>query len=302
MIVTSRVRQAGLLSTQSQDRFKRQLRLITTLPVPPGCAYEISSGGRQHPVPIVNAGRVNLARFDPDLRSSRWRRDLRDMRLLVLGGTRFVGRAIVRAALGRGWEVTAFNRGVSGTDVPGTTVVRGDRTRVDDLARLAAAGPWDSVIDTSGYVPLETLKVCERLEPVTDRYVFISTVSVYRQWPVAPLSEVSEALYCPPDAGSGYGEDVEDGPTKYGYQKAGCERAVTETFGPTRSAILRPSVVLGPGEYVGRLPWWLRRVAADARVLAPGSPAGSFSRLTFVISPRSRSGQRANVAHTGITT
>jgi len=198
------------------------------------------------------------------------------MRLLVLGGTRFVGWAITAAAVGNGWEVTTFNRGVSGADIPEVRALRGDRTRADDVALLADAGPWDAVVDTSGYVPRETLAVCERLEPVAGRYVFMSTVSVYRGWPVEPLSERSEVLYCPPDAGPEYGEDVEDGPTRYGYQKSGCELAVTQTFGADRSAVLRPGVVLGPREYVGRLPWWLRRVASGGRVLAPGSPDRSI--------------------------
>jgi nucleoside-diphosphate-sugar epimerase len=193
------------------------------------------------------------------------------MRLLVLGGTRFIGWAIAAAAVGREWEVTTFNRGMSGADVGGVRALRGDRTRVDDVARLAVAGPWDAVVDTSGYVPREVLAVCELLEPVTGRYVFLSTVSVYRGWPVEPLSEGSEVLYCPPDAGPEYGEDVEDGPTRYGYQKSGAELAVTQTFGAARSTILRPGVVLGPREYVGRLPWWLRRIAMGGRVLAPGS-------------------------------
>jgi 2'-hydroxyisoflavone reductase len=198
------------------------------------------------------------------------------MRLLVLGGTRFVGWAIVSAAVQRGWDVTTFNRGVSGADAPGVRALRGDRTRMDDVARLADTGPWDAVVDTSGFVPRETLAVCERLEPVAARYVFMSTVSVYRGWPVEPLSEASEVLYCPPDAGPEFGEDVEDGPTRYGYQKSGCELAVTRTFGAARSTILRPGVVLGPREYVGRLPWWLRRVAVGGRVLAPGSPGRSI--------------------------
>jgi 2'-hydroxyisoflavone reductase len=198
------------------------------------------------------------------------------MRLLVLGGTRFVGWAVVTAAVERGWEVTTFNRGLSGADAAGIRALRGDRTRMEDLARLVDAGPWDAVVDTSGYVPHETLAVCERLEPVAGHYVFMSTVSVYRGWPVEPLSEGSEVLYCPADAGPEYGEDVEDGPTRYGYQKSGCELAVTQTFGAARSAILRPSVVLGPREYVGRLPWWLRRVALGGRVLAPGSPDRSI--------------------------
>jgi nucleoside-diphosphate-sugar epimerase len=148
--------------------------------------------------------------------------------------------------------------------------------RPDDIARLVEAGPWDAVVDTSGYVPREVLAACERLEPVTGRYIFMSTVSVYRGWPVEPLSEESEVLYCPPDAGPEYGEDVEDGPTRYGYQKSGCELAVAQTFGAGRFTSLRPGVVLGPREYVGRLPWWLRRVAAGGQVLAPGSPDRSI--------------------------
>ena len=198
------------------------------------------------------------------------------MRLLILGGTRFVGRAAVAAGLSRGWEVATFNRGRSGPDAAGVRVLRGDRTHPADLARLAAAGPWDAVIDTSGYVPREVLGAAEHLEPAARNYVFVSTVSVYRGWPAEPLTETSPILYCPPDAGPEYGEDTEDGPTRYGYQKSGCELAVSSTFGQGRSVILRPGVVLGPGEYVGRLPWWLNRVAIGGRVLAPGSPERSI--------------------------
>ena len=168
------------------------------------------------------------------------------MRLLILGGTRFVGHAAAAAALREGWEVTTFNRGLSGADLAGVNPIRGDRTLAADLARLAAAGPWDAVVDTSGYVPREVLAACECLEPVAAWYVFMSTVSVYRGWPVEPLSEASEVLYCPAGAGPNYGEDVEDGPTRYGYQKSGCELAVTSTFGLGRSVLLRPGVVLGP--------------------------------------------------------
>jgi 2'-hydroxyisoflavone reductase len=199
------------------------------------------------------------------------------VRLLVLGGTRFVGHAVVTAALRRGWEVTTFNRGLSGDDVVGVSAVRGDRTRAGDIAGLAEAGLWwDAVVDTSGFVPRDVLAGCQRLEPVSGRYVFVSTVSVYRGWPVEPLSEASEVLYCPPDAGPDYGEDTEDGPTRYGYQKSGCELAATTTFGPGRSTILRPGVVLGPRETVGRLPWWLGRVSTGGRVLAPGMPDRSI--------------------------
>src|SRR6267154_2600454 len=97
------------------------------------------------------------------------KRGVPGMRVLVLGGTRFVGWAVVTGAVGRGWEVTTFNRGLSGADAAGARALRGDRTRADDVARLVDAGPLDAVVDTSGYVPREVLAVCECLEPVTGR-------------------------------------------------------------------------------------------------------------------------------------
>ncbi|MCX4470958.1 NAD-dependent epimerase/dehydratase family protein [Micromonospora sp. NBC_01655] len=194
------------------------------------------------------------------------------MRLLVLGGSWFVGRAVVAAALRAGWEVTTFNRGQSGPGLAGVRAIHGDRTRAGDVADLAAAGPWDAVVDTSGYVPANVLEVAAALSAAADRYVFVSTVSVYRDWPARPLSERSEVLDCPQDAGPSYGTDTEDGATRYGYLKSGCEAAVSAVFGEDRTTLLRPGVILGPREYVGRLPWWLRRVAAGGEVLAPGSP------------------------------
>lgn len=195
------------------------------------------------------------------------------MRLLVLGGTRFVGRAMVSAAIKAGWEVTTFNRGQSGPPIDGARAIHGDRTNPAGLAWLADAGPWDAVVDTSGYVPRNVLMVAEILKDCAARYLFMSTVSVYAGWPVDALSEASTVLECPPDADRDFGEDVEDGPTRYGYQKSGCETAVRAVFGGSDSIVLRPGVVLGPYEYVGRLPWWLRRVAAGGRVVAPGSPS-----------------------------
>jgi nucleoside-diphosphate-sugar epimerase len=168
--------------------------------------------------------------------------------------------------------VITFRRGRTGTDVDGVATIRGDRSNPDDLKRLAESGPFDAVIDTSSYVPRETLALTRVLEPVTSRYVLISTVSVYQGWPVEPLTEQSPVLDCPADAGPDYGYDADPGPSTYGFGKAGCERAVLETFGVNRSVILRPGVILGPLEYVGRLDWWLRRMQRGGRILAPGKP------------------------------
>lgn len=197
-------------------------------------------------------------------------------RVLILGGSWFLGRAVVDAALAAGAEVTTFRRGQSGEDAPGVTTVRGDRTNADDLRRLASSGAWDAVIDTSGFVPRETLDVARALEPVVDRYVFVSTVSVYQGWPIEPLTDDSPILEAPADAGPDFGYDGDPGPSVYGFTKAGCERAVAEVFGPARTVALRPGVILGPREYVGRLPWWLNRITRGGRVLAPGRPDRSI--------------------------
>ena len=197
-------------------------------------------------------------------------------RVLVLGGSWFLGRAVVEEALARGCAVTTFRRGLSGEDVAGAEIVRGDRTVQIDLDRLAASGPWDIVVDTAGYVPRESGMVARALESVAGRFVLVSSVSAYAGWPMEPLTESSEVLECPPDAGPEYGYDGDPGPSVYGFTKAGCERAVLEVLGPERTTVLRPGVILGPWEYVGRLPWWLRRVQRGGRVLAPGQPSRSI--------------------------
>jgi 2'-hydroxyisoflavone reductase len=193
------------------------------------------------------------------------------MKVLVLGGTWFLGRAIVEDALLRGHEVTTFNRGTSGKDIPGVEPIRGDREDRSSLERLVRFGTWDAAVDTSGFVPRVVWESARALADRVDRYVFVSTVSVYQGWPVEPLSEDSSVLACPSDAGPEFGETGARGyPTRYGFQKAGCEHAVHEVF-DGHSLVLRPGVILGPYEYVGRLPWWLRRIARGGRVLAPGT-------------------------------
>lgn len=193
-------------------------------------------------------------------------------RLLVLGGSWFLGAQIVSDALAAGWEVHTFRRGQSGTTVPGATLIQGDRSNMDDLARLAAAGPWDAVADTSGYVPANVGMVARRLEPAAARFVFMSTVSVYQDWPNAPVDEQSALRECSPDRESDDGSVGDPGPRLYGEFKAGAERAVLQAFGTDRVVLLRPGVIVGPGEYVGRVPWWLRRIERGGRVLAPGRP------------------------------
>jgi 2'-hydroxyisoflavone reductase len=195
------------------------------------------------------------------------------MRLLILGGTWFLGRTIAEQAIDSGWQVTTFSRGRSGRDVPGTEAVRGDRENPADVARLARAGQWDAVIDASGYVPAVVAASARALRPRAASYVYVSTVNAYKGWPDDPLDDDSP-LYDPvPEeiaARPGAAETVAPA-VDYGALKATCEFAARQWFGD-ELLIVRPGVVLGPYEYVGRLPWLLRRMRRGGRVLAAGDP------------------------------
>ncbi len=193
------------------------------------------------------------------------------MRLLVLGGTRFVGRAIVEEAVKRQHVVTVFNRGRTGTDVTGVEVVRGDREVEPDLERLTAGRSWDTVVDASGYVPCVVGDSARALDNCCDLYVFLSTVSVYPAWPKEGVHEDSPVYECSSGMDGTAEDEANWSAVQYGTYKAGCERAVREVFND-RALVLRPGVIVGPRENVGRLPWWLRRIERGGRVLAPGRP------------------------------
>ncbi|HLL66943.1 MAG TPA: NAD-dependent epimerase/dehydratase family protein [Micromonosporaceae bacterium] len=187
--------------------------------------------------------------------------------MLVLGGSWFVGRVVVEQALNRGIDVTVFNRGRSGETPQDARLIRGDREDLAHLRRLAEHGPWDVLVDVSGSVPA-VVKQCARvLAEAAARCVFVSTISVYRDWPHAPVEEDSALWEGDPNADPG--TRAWD-PDAYGPLKVGCEIAVREAFGDDRLLVLRPHVVLGRYEYVGRLPWWLSRMRRGGHVLAPG--------------------------------
>lgn len=183
------------------------------------------------------------------------------MRILILGGSRFLGRAFVTEALAAGHQVTVFNRGRSGPDLPGVVAVRGDRENPADLARLAAAGPWEAVVDTSGYVPKTVGDSARALAGAAGAYLFISSISAFAHYPAERLNHESALFACPPDATEG----------EYGALKAGCERAVRQAF-PGRVLIHYPGLIIGPHENMGWQTWWLSRIAKGGDVLAPGDP------------------------------
>jgi 2'-hydroxyisoflavone reductase len=182
------------------------------------------------------------------------------MQILVIGGGVFLGAAIVDSALARGHAITVFNRGRSRSDWPkGVEAIVGDRR--SDLARLETRA-FDAVIDTCGYVPAE-LRASAAALATCGRYCFVSSISAYASFAHAPVRE-SDALA----ASDGIAEDDTDRLRHYGPQKAACERVVAAAFGE-RALIVRPGLIVGPGDPTGRFSYWPWRALAGGEILVP---------------------------------
>jgi 2'-hydroxyisoflavone reductase len=183
------------------------------------------------------------------------------MRLLVLGGTHHVGRALVEAALAAGDDVTTVNRGASRAPADGVRPLVADRTVPGALARALDGQPdWDAVVDTWSGAPRAVHESARQLSGRAGHYAYVSSRSVYA-WPIplgldesAPLAE---------------GDPDSDDAADYQAAKRGGELAVVDGFdGP--SLLARAGLIIGPYEITGRLPWWLGRLAAGGQTLAPG--------------------------------
>lgn len=189
------------------------------------------------------------------------------MRLLVLGGTRFLGRGVVDAALAAGDRVTTFTRGVSGAPPDGVEALHGDRSTPDGMDVLRGR-EWDAVVDTSGFVPVVVGRGAELLTDAVGHYVFVSSVNAYPGFPDEPVRDDSPVHDGDPDAGSPDGEFEME---QYGLFKVGSERAVERHF-PGRSAALRAGLIIGPYDNTGRFPYWVDRMARGGEVLGPPDP------------------------------
>jgi 2'-hydroxyisoflavone reductase len=183
------------------------------------------------------------------------------MKLLVLGGTKFLGRHAVDAALDGGHDVTIFTRGTTNPDLyPEVEHLTGDRD--GDLASLEGRA-WDGVVDTSGYVPRIVRQSAELLRDAVGRYVFVSSISVYADFS-KPIDESSAVA------------ELEDPATEeimehYGALKAACETVIDEVYGD-RGANVRAGLIVGPFDPTDRFTYWPRRLAAGGDVLGPGDP------------------------------
>jgi 2'-hydroxyisoflavone reductase len=185
------------------------------------------------------------------------------MKLLILGGTVFLGRHLVEAALERGHEVTLFNRGQHNPELfPEVEKLRGDRG--GDLSALRGRR-WDAVVDTSGYIPRAVQQSARMLANAVEHYTFISTISVYAKLDAPGLDENTPvAMLDDPHVEEVTGET-------YGALKALCEQAAEEAM-PGRVLVLRPGLIVGPHDPTDRFSYWVQRVARGGEVLAPGQP------------------------------
>ena len=177
------------------------------------------------------------------------------MKLLILGGTVFLGRHVVDAALAVGCEVTLLNRGTRAVRFAQPVErLRGDRGR--DLGALHDRR-FDAVVDCSGYTPAQLQRTADVLGDQVDHYVFVSTISVYARFP----------------SGCAYDESAPVTPSLEGYGggKARAEEVIQAAL-PGRVTVVRPGLIVGPHDPTGRFTYWPLRLARGGRVLAPGRP------------------------------
>ncbi len=184
------------------------------------------------------------------------------MRLLVLGGTVFLGRHLVEAALARNHEVTLFNRGQANPGhFPDVEQVHGDR---DGGINVLRGRRWDAVIDTSGQLPRLVRASAELLADAVDHYTFVSSISVYADFSKPPTETTPLAMLADPTT-------EERTPENYGGHKALCEQAA-EAAMPGHALVIRPGLIVGPYDPTDRFTYWPHRVALGGEVLAPAPP------------------------------
>jgi nucleoside-diphosphate-sugar epimerase len=210
------------------------------------------------------SGAIALAGLAPGHATGPVQPARRPLRILILGGTRFLGLHMTQYALDRGHRLTFFNRGRTNTDrFPQVERIKGDRN--GELGGLAGRD-WDAVIDNSGYVPRHVRLAAQMLRASVPHYLFVSTLSVYAGFASpndedSPLGTLAEPA-----------TETVDG-TTYGPLKALCETAARDAYGAGNTTILRPGLLVGPDDNTDRFTYWPARAARGGRFIAPGKAA-----------------------------
>ena len=206
-------------------------------------------------------------------------------KLLILGGTGFLGPHLVELALTKGWELTLFNRGKTaptlfdGEKYKSIVQLRGDRdpNKGDGLTALDAAikagATWDAVIDNSSYFPRITTASAKLLAPVTRFYQIVSTISVFSDLSIVCDESTPVSTIADPSTEKITGES-------YGPLKALCEQAASVAFGTT-ACVVRPGLIVGPGDDSNRFTYWPVRIARGGSVLAPRTAKPDTARVQF---------------------
>jgi 2'-hydroxyisoflavone reductase len=185
------------------------------------------------------------------------------MKILVLGGTVFVGRHFTQAALDHGHQVTLFNRGQHNPELfPEAVKLHGDR---DGGLAVLEGHRWDAVVDTSGYLPRLVRASAKMLSTMASHYTFISSIAVYADASKPGIDENSPVG----DLADRSIEEINE--VTYGPLKAMCEEEVNAQF-PERSLIVRPGLIVGPDDPTDRFTYWPVRAARGGEILAPNTP------------------------------
>jgi 2'-hydroxyisoflavone reductase len=210
-------------------------------------------------------GSVTLATLvDPALAKAK------TLKVLILGGTGFIGPHFVDALTAGGHKITLFNRGKRDPEVkPGVEQLLGDRNGQIDTLK---GRDWDVVIDNSGYTPSQVKATAELLKDHVRRYIFISSIAVYADFAKAGVDEDYKLAELKDPT-----TEVVNGET-YGGLKVLCEKVVETTYGK-RATIIRPTYIAGPGDHTDRFTYWPVRVSRGGKMLAPGTPSDPFQYI-----------------------